>query len=1074
MLRKINCVEEESASFSNKKDNRLDMPKEEEEEINHRPATKLLSNFCKTTNHFPIRRNSYDHSQTKGCISVFTNSNRLRRVIAVRKSSTTPSSATRRLIRLTSTITSATTTTNTTTTTLILSLLFLSTWLVGPVSSLSITMGLLKVGVPQPWEKSKKNLSYVRQAGVRQFLSQYKRVKDLQGDELLWGDEIEYGIFCVDKDQKEIRLSLRAKEIMELLREKEESHQHHVEGCNWVPEYGAWMIEATPRRPYSGYAIDLLRVERNMRLRRRRLMTALKEDEIAPTVATFPLLGALGDDGTVPSTKVGGPRTMSEYIGDDIINPHPRFGTLTENIRSRRGEKVNIRVPLFRDVNTPEYKDYPPAKGVDGCCGSDSLQVWKYGMGDLSMEKYGRNYVIVGCSDSSKDDMFNDKDGLVTLKKWLVDVQREGCRGLYYRSAPNVIVPDADWPRNGDVVVGSEIPDIPGWIRLQNGYYLPIASEDGKVTFLKQVSTSVHSSNTEKRTLGSTTPMFRPRVEAVGTVEVGNGVALASLLEEKLTLGPPAISENGSMRLSSSVGAESEKENVRPAIHMDAMAFGMGCCCLQITFQAKDMDESRFMYDQLAVVAPIMMALTASTPILRGRIADTDCRWGVISESVDDRTPAERGRSSEIHEQEELAGKGKRRIYKSRYDCISTYIYQGIHQNGDVMENRVLNMYNDIPVPIDEESYQLLRESGVDPALSQHIAHLFIRDPLVIFDGAVEELDDETQTEHFESIQSTNWQSVRWKPPPPRNDPNDPHIGWRTEFRSMELQLTDFENAAFTVFIVLLTRTILTFDLNLYIPISRVDANMQRAHSRNAAAKGKFFFRRHMAPLEEGDDGYGVKYTSMFARVASLAEMSSAIPPSSSDEVDDNGVSEQRRKAPVAPGSDEENSYEEMTMKEIMTGKSDYFPGLIPLVRAYLDYINCDDVAHKKITKYLDFIEQRATGALITPATWMRKFVRTHPAYKGDSVVSHEIAYDLMVACKEIGEGVRHEKELLGDFYIDPISTSGAYDVKLEGRKVKNDDLFQLLRRYTHRQSFSCKSKSSCDGSKNTSSHEGM
>ena len=73
------------------------------------------------------------------------------------------------------------------------------------------------------------------------------------------------------------------------------------------------------------------------------------------------------------------------------------------------------------------------------------------------------------------------------------------------------------------------------------------------------------------------------------------------------------------------------------------------------------------------------------------------------------------------------------------------------------MENRILNTYNDIPVPIDEEHYKLLRDSGVDPALSQHIAHLFIRDPLVIFDGAVKELDDETQTEHFESIQSTNW-----------------------------------------------------------------------------------------------------------------------------------------------------------------------------------------------------------------------------------------------------------------------------------------------------------------------------
>ena len=162
---------------------------------------------------------------------------------------------------------------------------------------------------------------------------------------------------------------------MDLLNRKEKTHDHHVEGCNWVPEFGAWMVEATPRRPYSGYAIDLLRVERNMRLRRRRLMTALNENEIAPTVATFPLLGSLGDDGTVPPTKVGGPKTESEYIGDDIINPHPRFGALAQNIRTRRGGKVNIRVPLYRDENTPEFKDYPPTKGADGCCGSDSLQV---------------------------------------------------------------------------------------------------------------------------------------------------------------------------------------------------------------------------------------------------------------------------------------------------------------------------------------------------------------------------------------------------------------------------------------------------------------------------------------------------------------------------------------------------------------------------------------------------------------------------------------------------------------------------------------------------------------------------
>jgi len=90
-------------------------------------------------------------------------------------------------------------------------------------------VGLLKVGVPQPWETSKKNLNYVRQAGVRQFISTYNRVKDLKGDELLWGDEIEYGIFVLDDKDKKIRLSLRAKEVSVLLELSRhiERDEHH-------------------------------------------------------------------------------------------------------------------------------------------------------------------------------------------------------------------------------------------------------------------------------------------------------------------------------------------------------------------------------------------------------------------------------------------------------------------------------------------------------------------------------------------------------------------------------------------------------------------------------------------------------------------------------------------------------------------------------------------------------------------------------------------------------------------------------------------------------------------------------
>lgn len=119
---------------------------------------------------------------------------------------------------------------------------------------------------------------------------------------------------------------------------------------------------------------------------------------------------------------------------------------------------------------------------------------------------------------------------------------------------------------------------------------------------------------------------------------------------------------------------------------------------------------------------------------------------------------------------------------------------------------------------------------------------MFIRDPLVVFSERIDQ-DDEESMDHFENIQSTNWQTIRFKPPPP----NSP-IAWRVEFRSMEVQLTDFENAAFSIFIVLLTRAILSFDLNFYMPISKVDENMHRAQKRNAAREQKFFFRNSVFP----------------------------------------------------------------------------------------------------------------------------------------------------------------------------------------------------------------------------------
>ena len=65
--------------------------------------------------------------------------------------------------------------------------------------------------------------------------------------------------------------------------------------------------------------------------------------------------------------------------------------------------------------------------------------------------------------------------------------------------------------------------------------------------------------------------------------------------------------------------------------------------CFQLTFQACHLKEAVCLYDQLAVLCPIMLAITASNPISKGILAATDCRWDTIAASVDCRTRQERG-----------------------------------------------------------------------------------------------------------------------------------------------------------------------------------------------------------------------------------------------------------------------------------------------------------------------------------------------------------------------------------------------------------------------------------------------
>ena len=220
------------------------------------------------------------------------------------------------------------------------------------------------------------------------------------------------------------------------------------------------MLEATPGAPYGGTLRDLLTVEPDMKRRRVIAKQHMNENEYPVTMTAFPRLGVPGVF-TEPHYPPHGPVARSMFVPDEIINPHIRFPTLTANIRSRRGAKVNINMPIFYDEKTPKP--------------------------------------------------FMD---------------------------PTVPYDLHEYPEDADVRNGA----------VKEGF-----------------------------------------------------------------------------------------------VYMDAMGFGMGSCCLQITFQAKNIVEGRTLYDQLCPLGPIMLALSAASPIFKGFLTDIDCRWNVISAAVDDRTDEERG-----------------------------------------------------------------------------------------------------------------------------------------------------------------------------------------------------------------------------------------------------------------------------------------------------------------------------------------------------------------------------------------------------------------------------------------------
>jgi hypothetical protein len=293
----------------------------------------------------------------------------------------------------------------------------------------------------------------------------------------------------------------------------------------------------------------------------------------------------------------------------------------------------------------------------------------------------------------------------------------------------------------------------------------------------------------------------------------------------------------------------------------------------------------------------------------------------------------------------------------------------------------------------------------------------------------------------------------------------------------MEIQLTDFENAAFTVFIALLTRAISFFDLNLYIPLSLVDENFKTAHKNDAARKDKFFFRNKVrscrrkpgaAPVdtpivssaststttadaaldtvwelgtpadllfEPGPDadragaGAGAGKAEVEAEVEvetmcvppAVASLSPAVSPAAAADVTSDAEAEAEAGAGVGAGaSSTDSAVDSMTMEEVICGKcygSDpdkCFPGLLPIVRAYLAIVACDDDTSAVVHRYLALVEARAKGTLLTDAQWLRQVIASHPGYKGDSVLGEDVMYGVARVADLLGKGLLRVEELTG------------------------------------------------------------
>ncbi|KAJ2553343.1 glutamate--cysteine ligase [Coemansia sp. RSA 1933] len=431
---------------------------------------------------------------------------------------------------------------------------------------------------------------------------------------------------------------------------------------------------------------------------------------------------------------------------------------------------------------------------------------------------------------------------------------------------------------------------------------------------------------------------------------------------------------------------------------LDSPLFGIGSGgVLRVALCAADLDEARSLYDQLAPISAILTALTAATPIVRGHLVERDSYWDVQCSTVDDRSAQELGLAP--------LTTAKGTLFKSRFGSIDIYLGPGPESTNLAFQPK----FNDCQYTYDNTAYWKMRDSGVDHLLSQHVSHLFTRDIHYASERMLKAAnsakgDSSPQgsdgQEHFKRFLGCNRQNVCLYPPNTRAG-----SGWEVELMSMEVQMTDEENAAFITFVVLLSRVIVSYQLNLYLPISLMDQNMARAQKVNAIKDQLFYFRRDVFGISDSSSasagrilrpGNGNNWRTTHANASGST-----------------GASAVRRH--IGSKSPDTTEYIELTIDEIINGSSRFkVTGLLNIILTYLSTMRLEYEIEQKLRRQLVLVSRRASGKLCTLATWMRNFVQNHPDYCHDSVVLPSINYDMLRTMNDIEEGRVAAPELLG------------------------------------------------------------